>query len=173
MYFRPRTQVNTLLSVVKCKGGVPAMHRSCVSRLVCIEPLVCHLSPIEHDVIMCIHHHCACFSFSGGLHASGQIWKPQLTWLKRCFLICSNRFAAYSYILSPRGKPVFALDGWWLLLIATLASFHGHMEIYIRHCSNAESNFMTWRHYVLWCVHNPDNGLSPPPENLCCRYDSL
>ena len=64
----------TLFSVVKCKGGEPAMHRSCISRLVCIEPTVCYLSPIEHDVILCIHHYCACFSFSGGLHASGQIW---------------------------------------------------------------------------------------------------
>ena len=32
------------------------------------------LSPIEHDVILCIHHYCACFSFSGDLYASGQIW---------------------------------------------------------------------------------------------------
>ena len=32
------------------------------------------LSPMEHNVILCIHHYCACFSFSGGLHASGQIW---------------------------------------------------------------------------------------------------
>ena len=74
MSFRPRTQVNTLFSVVKCKGGEPAMHRSCISRLVCIEPPVCYLSPIEHDVILCINHYCACFTFSGGLHASGQIW---------------------------------------------------------------------------------------------------
>ena len=66
--------VNTLFSVVKCKRGEPAMHRSCISRLVCIEPPVCYLSPIEHNVILCIHHYCACFSFSGGLHASGQIW---------------------------------------------------------------------------------------------------
>ena len=68
MYFRPRTRVNTLFSVVKCKGDVPAMHRSCISRLVCIEPPVCYLSQIEHDVILCIHHYCACLSFSGGLH---------------------------------------------------------------------------------------------------------
>ena len=66
--------VNTLFSVVKCKRGEPAMHRSCISRLVCIEPPVCYLSPIEHNVILCIHHYCACFSFSGGLHASGQTW---------------------------------------------------------------------------------------------------
>ena len=66
--------VNTLFSVVKCKIGEPAMPRSCISRLVCIEPPVCYLSPIEHNVILCIHHYCACFSFSGGLHASGQIW---------------------------------------------------------------------------------------------------
>ena len=33
-----------------------------------------YLSQIEHDVILCIHHYCACPSFSGGLHASGQIW---------------------------------------------------------------------------------------------------
>ena len=45
MYFRPRTQVNTLFSVVICKGGVPATHRSCISRLVCIESPVCYLSP--------------------------------------------------------------------------------------------------------------------------------
>ena len=68
------TRVSTLFSVVKCKGDVPAMHRSCISRLVCIEPSVCYLSQIEHDVILCIHHYCACLSFSGGLHASGQIW---------------------------------------------------------------------------------------------------
>ena len=70
---RPRC-VNTLFSVVKCKRGDPAMQRSCISRLICIEPPVCYLSPIEHNVILCIHHFCACFSFSGGLHASGQIW---------------------------------------------------------------------------------------------------
>ena len=66
--------VNTLFSVVKCKRGQLAMHRSCISRLVCIEPPVCYLSPIEHNVMLCTHHYCACFSFSGGLHASGQIW---------------------------------------------------------------------------------------------------
>ena len=70
---RPRC-VNTLFSVVKCKRADPAMHRSCISRLICIEPPVCYLSAIEHNVILCIHHYCACFSFSGGLHASGQIW---------------------------------------------------------------------------------------------------
>ena len=69
-----KPRVSTLFSVVKCKGDVPAMHRSCISRLVCIEPSVCYLSQIEHDVILCIHHYCACLSFSGGLHASGQIW---------------------------------------------------------------------------------------------------
>ena len=66
--------VLTLFSVVKCKRGEPAMHRSCISRLICIEPAVCYLPPIKHNVILCIHHCCACFSFSGGLHASGQIW---------------------------------------------------------------------------------------------------
>ena len=65
MCFRPRTQVKILFSVVKCKGGEPAMHQSCISRLVCIEPPVCYLSPIKHDVILCIHHYCACFSYFG------------------------------------------------------------------------------------------------------------
>ena len=40
--------VNTLFSVVKCKRGEPAMHRNCISRLICIEPPVCYLSLIEH-----------------------------------------------------------------------------------------------------------------------------
>ena len=76
MYFRPHTQVNTLFSVVEYKKNIAATHQSCISRLVCIEPRACYLSPIEHDVILCFHHCCACFSFSGGLHSSGQIW-PQ------------------------------------------------------------------------------------------------
>ena len=59
---------------LNAKETYPAIHRSCMSRLVCIEPPVCYLSPIEHDVILCIHHYCACLSFSVGLHASGQIW---------------------------------------------------------------------------------------------------
>ena len=70
----PVRKLTHYFRVVKYKGDVPAMHRSCISRLVCIEPPVCYLSPIEHDVILCIHHYCACLSFSGGLHASGQKW---------------------------------------------------------------------------------------------------
>ena len=49
-------------------------HQSCISCLVCVEPPVCYLSPSEYDVMLHIHHCCACSSFSGGLHASGQIW---------------------------------------------------------------------------------------------------
>ena len=60
MYFRPLTQVHTLFSVVKCKGDVAATHWSCISRLVCIEPPVCYLSPSELDVILRIHHCCSC-----------------------------------------------------------------------------------------------------------------
>ena len=70
MYSRPLTQVHTLFSVVKCKGDVAVTHWSCISRLVCIEQTVCYLSPSEHDVVLRIHHCCAC-SF---LYASGQIW---------------------------------------------------------------------------------------------------
>ena len=45
---------------VKCKGDVAATHYSGISRLVCIEPPVCYFSPSEHDVILRIHHCCAC-----------------------------------------------------------------------------------------------------------------